>query len=280
MLPLQYRGPTLGLLSDGADNGRTYHSREDHLTLTTGPWHIPRVPTVGFKAALLDLDGVVTPTADVHMTAWRAMFTDYFTTHGIEPAYTDADYFTFIDGKPRNDGVRLCLASRGIELPEGLPDDAPGSPTICGLGNTKNEAFIDLLRIEGVTAYPGSVMLMDYLESVGAEMAIVSSSRNTGAVLDAAGLADRFKVVVDGVVAKEHGLRGKPAPDMFRYAAELLGVPYAAAVVVEDALSGVAAGAAGDFGLVVGVDRGAGAAELKAAGADIVVSDLAELVAR
>jgi HAD superfamily hydrolase (TIGR01509 family) len=163
-------------------------------------------------------------------------------------------------------------------LPLGEPTDAPGSNTICGVGNAKNVAFSTILREDGVTAYPGSLALIDHLESVGALMAIVSSSQNARAVLEAAGLLDRFSVIVDGVLAAQRGLPGKPAPDTYTYAASLLGVPTLGSVVVEDAISGVAAGAAGDFGLVVGVDRGAGVAELSAAGADIVVSDLAELV--
>lgn len=250
------------------------------MTLAVGPWLIPNAPATGFRAALLDLDGVVTPTADVHMAAWRSMFTRYFDAHGITPAYTDADYFAHLDGKPRYDAVRECLASRGVVLPEGMPDDDPATLTVCGLGNAKNAAFAAILREDGVTAYPGSVALIDHLESVGAAMAIVSSSRNTIEVLRAAGLVDRFEVVVDGVQAERRGLLGKPSPETYLYAARQLGLPASECVVVEDAISGVAAGAAGGFGLVVGVDRGAGAAELTQAGADMVVSDLAELVAR
>ncbi|WP_228373079.1 HAD family hydrolase [Demequina maris] len=248
------------------------------MTPETAPWRLPQVPDASFAAALFDLDGVLTPTADVHMDAWRRMFTDYFEAHGITPAYTDADYFQHVDGKPRYDGVRSCLASRGVTLPEGTPDDAPGTETICGVGNTKNEAFAAILRDEGVTPYPGSVALMDHLESIGCAMAVVSSSRNAPAVLEAAGLAHRFEIVVSGQVAADHGIAGKPAPDTYLYAAELLGVPKESAVVVEDAMSGVQAGKAGEFGLVVGVDRGAGADELLEGGADIVVEDLKELV--
>jgi beta-phosphoglucomutase family hydrolase len=244
------------------------------------PWTLPQVPGASFGAALFDLDGVLTPTADVHMAAWWRMFTDYFEAHGITPAYTDADYFAHVDGKPRYDGVRACLASRGVTLPEGSPDDAPGTETICGVGNTKNDAFSAILRDEGVTPYPGSVALIDHLEEIGCPMAVVSSSRNAPAVLAAAGLAHRFEVVVDGQLAADRGIAGKPAPDTYLYAAELLGVPREAAVVVEDAMSGVAAGKAGGFGLVVGVDRGAGAEELLEGGADVIVTDLAELVAR
>lgn len=233
-----------------------------------------------FDAALFDLDGVLTPTADVHMVAWRRMFTEYFEAHGVSPAYSDADYFTYVDGKPRYDGVRACLASRGVVLPEGSPSDPPGTQTVCGLGNTKNALFDAVLREEGVVAYPGSVALLDHLAELGVAVAVVSSSRNATAVLTAAGLIDRFTVIVDGVVAADRGLPGKPEADTFRFAAQSLGVPVERAVVVEDAVSGVAAGRAGSFGLVVGVDRGAGAAELLAAGADVVVEDLGELVGR
>lgn len=233
-----------------------------------------------FDAALFDLDGVLTPTADVHMVAWRRMFTEYFEAHGVSPAYSDADYFTYVDGKPRYDGVRACLASRGVVLPEGSPSDPPGTQTVCGLGNTKNALFDAVLREEGVVAYPGSVALLDHLTELGVAVAVVSSSRNATAVLTAAGLIDRFTVIVDGVVAADRGLPGKPEADTFRFAAQSLGVPVERAVVVEDAVSGVAAGRAGSFGLVVGVDRGAGAAELVAAGADVVVEDLGELVGR
>ncbi len=256
-----------------------YEPRENRVTLATGTWLIPSARASGFSAALFDLDGVITPTADVHMDAWRTMFTGFFDAHDVSPAYTDADYFAYVDGKPRYDGVRACLASRGVTLPEGTPDDAPGAETVCGLGNAKNAAFSAILRTDGVTAYPGSVALIEHLESVGTAMAVVSSSRNAREVLTAAGLADRFPVVVDGVVASERGLAGKPSPATYAYAADVLGVPAADAVVLEDAISGVEAGAAGEFGLVVGVDRGAGAAELTDAGADIVVTDLAELVA-
>ncbi|MDT0165412.1 beta-phosphoglucomutase family hydrolase [Actinotalea sp. AC32] len=231
------------------------------------------------EAVLFDLDGVLTPTAAVHMRAWELMFRGYFTTHGIEPPYSDEDYFAHVDGRPRYDGVRATLASRGVRLPEGLPSDPPGTPTVCGLGNTKNAMVNEVLEREGVEPYPGSVRVVDDLERRGVPMAVVSSSRNTPAVLGAAGLAGRFGVVVDGTVAAAEHLPGKPAPDTFLRAAARLGVPPARAVVVEDAVSGVAAGRSGGFGLVVGVDRGAGADVLLAAGADVVVRDLAELLA-
>jgi beta-phosphoglucomutase family hydrolase len=229
-------------------------------------------------AVLFDLDGVLTPTADVHMRAWHKMFSTFFTAHGITPEYTDADYFAYVDGKPRYDGVRSALASRGVVLPEGDPSDPPGAETVCGLGNTKNVAFNEVLRDDGVEPYPGSVAFLDQLSARGTAVAVVSSSRNARPVLEAAGLVGRFDVIVDGVVAAERGLAGKPAPDTFLFAAEQLGVPAARAAVVEDAVSGVAAGRAGDFGLVLGVDRGAGAEALLQAGADVVVGDLGELV--
>jgi beta-phosphoglucomutase family hydrolase len=231
-----------------------------------------------YDAALFDLDGVLTPTAEVHMRAWRALFTDFLTRRGmVDQPYVESDYFNYIDGKPRYDGVRSFLASRGITLPEGEVSDDPATDTVCGLGNRKNSFFSSVLHDEGVEAYPGSVQLLDYLANRGTKLAVVSSSRNTPPVLDAAGLTSRFPVVVDGNVAAREHLPGKPAPDTFVYAAAQLGVPIERAVVFEDALSGVAAGRAGGFGLVVGVDRGVGADRLIESGADLVITDLAEL---
>lgn len=231
------------------------------------------------QAGLFDLDGVLTPTAEVHMRAWARMFTQYFAErHPGQPPYTDADYFGYVDGKPRYNGVRDFLGSRGIVLPDGDPSDPTSAETVCGLGNRKNEVFAAVLASEGVQPYPGSVRLLDYLAAQGVQVAVVSSSANAEAVLAAAGLRGRFDVVVDGLVARREGLPGKPAPDTFDHAAAALGVPAQRAVVFEDALSGAAAGRAGGFGLVVGVDRGVGAAELRAHGADLVVADLAELL--
>ena len=230
-----------------------------------------------YDAALFDLDGVLTPTAEVHMQAWRQLFTDFLTKRGINQPYLDSDYFDYIDGKPRYDGVRALLASRGIQLAEGDPGDSPDLETVCGLGNRKNEFFAAVLREKGVQPYAGSVQLLDHLAERGTKVAVVSSSRNATAVLEAADLGPRFDVVVDGNVAAEKGLRGKPSPDTFVAAAEELGVPVQRAVVFEDALSGVEAGHAGGFGLVVGVDRGVGAQRLIESGADVVVDDLGEL---
>jgi beta-phosphoglucomutase family hydrolase len=244
----------------------------------------PHVVWTDHRAVLFDLDGVLTPTAEVHMRAWSQMFNDFLRAWAREgkgggdtSPYTDADYFAHVDGKPRYDGVRDFLAARGIELPEGTDEDAPDRRTVRGLGNRKNEAFNEVLERDGVTAYPGSLALLDHLRELGLPLAVVSSSANAPSVLAAAGLADRFREVVDGKVAREAGLAGKPAPDTFLHAAAALDVPAERAVVLEDAVSGVRAGASGGFALVVGVDRGAGEA-LREAGATLVVSDLADLL--
>ncbi|MGS2591794.1 HAD family hydrolase [Streptomyces hebeiensis] len=229
-------------------------------------------------AVLFDLDGVITPTSLVHMRAWSELFTPFLAERRVEPPYTDRDYFAHIDGKPRYEGVRALLVSRGLSLPYGDPSDPPDAATVCGLGNRKNSLFNEVLRTEGVTAYPGSVRLIDALVAAGRRIAVVSSSRNARPVLEAAGLADRFALVVDGVTAAERGLPGKPDPATFLYAAEELGVPAERAAVLEDAESGVTAGRKGGFVLVVGVDRGAGAEALTEAGAHQVVDDLDALL--
>ena len=231
-----------------------------------------------YDAALFDLDGVVTPTAEVHMRAWSAMFNDYLKTKPGQEPYTDEDYYAYVDGKPRYDGVRTFLHARGIDLPEGSPGDPPDAETVIGLGNRKNDYFAKVLADEGVKAYPGSVRLLEALKARGLPMAIVSSSRNAPAVLDAAGVTDYFSFVMHGGIAAERHLAGKPAPDTFLAAGEELGAEPGRAVVFEDAISGVEAGAAGHFGLVIGVDRGAGAKALTDGGADVVVDDLAELL--
>ncbi len=236
-----------------------------------------------WDAVLFDLDGVVTPTADVHMQAWTAMFTSYLATRSAADAvayapYTARDYFEYVDGKPRYDGVRSFLASRGIVLPEGSPDDPPTEDTVCGLGNRKNDAFNRILATTGVAAYPGSALLIRELHRRGVPMAVVSSSRNAPAVVEAAGLTEDFAMIMHGGLAAELGLPGKPAPDTFAHAAATLGATNARSVVLEDAINGVAAGHAGGFGLVIGVDRGAGAEALTQAGADLVVPDLADLL--
>lgn len=231
-----------------------------------------------FTAALFDLDGVITPTAEVHRRAWTEMFDHFLAGLDGQRAFTDADYVAYVDGKPRTDGVRSFLKSRAIALPDGDPDAPADDRSVAGLGTAKNNRFNEILRNDGVTAYPGSVALLDQLAKTDLHLAIVSSSRNARPVLTAAGLLDRFEVIVDGNVGAEAGLAGKPAPDYFTHAAGLVNAPALGAVVIEDAISGVAAGAAGGFGLVIGVDRGAGAGALTDAGATLVVDDLAELL--
>jgi beta-phosphoglucomutase family hydrolase len=223
-----------------------------------------------YDGVLFDLDGVITPTAEIHERAWGDLFAAY--------EYTPADYLAFIDGKPRYDGVRAFLASRDIVLPEGDPSDEPGDDSVCSLGNRKNTLFNDILEREGIAPYPGSQLTLDLLESLGIPAGIVSSSKNARPVLDASGLSARFDVVVDGIEVSQRGLPGKPAPDAYLLGAELLGIDPRRSIVVEDAVSGVAAGAAGSFAVVIGVDRGAGRDGLIAHGATFVVDDLAELL--
>jgi beta-phosphoglucomutase family hydrolase len=228
----------------------------------------PVVEWAAYDAVLFDLDGVLTPTADVHEHAWAELFADY--------DFTSEDYLAYVDGKPRYDGVQSFLESRGVELPWGSPDDAPGDHTVCAMGNRKNVVFNEVIERDGISPYPGSLDLLALLDRLGVKQAVVSSSKNARTVLAAAGLADRFEHVVDGMTAVEADLAGKPAPDMFLHAARLLGADPSRSVVVEDAVSGVAAGRAGDFALVLGVDRGGNATALVDNGADLVVTDLSE----
>jgi beta-phosphoglucomutase family hydrolase len=236
------------------------------------------------RACLFDLDGVLTQTAKVHAAAWKQMFDDYLRERAQrtgEPFHAfDAveDYDAYVDGKPRYDGVRSFLHSRGIELPQGTPDDAPGTETVDGLGNRKNELVLKLIHEQGVQAYDGSVRYVHAVRDAGLPRAVVSSSANCRDVLRAAGIEDLFDAIIDGVVAERDGLRGKPAPDTFLAGARALSVEPKQATVFEDALAGVAAGRAGDFGFVVGVDRVGQRDALLAHGADIVVEDLAELL--
>lgn len=237
-----------------------------------------------FDAALFDLDGVITDTAAVHARAWKTMFDTYLrqraeaTGVAFEPFTIAGDYRTYVDGKPRYDGVRSFLRSRGIDLPEGTRADPADAETVCGLGNRKNELVNRLLDDEGVVVYEGSVRLLHQLRGDGVRLGVVSSSRNCAAVLTTAGLLDLFEARVDGVVAAERGLAGKPAPDTFLSAARDLGASPERAVVVEDAISGVQAGRAGGFGLVIGVDRDGDPDALRRNGADVVVADLGDLV--
>lgn len=230
------------------------------------------------EAVVFDLDGVITDTASVHEASWHELLTAYLARRGGDAAapFTSQDYLQHVDGKPRYDGVRDFLGSRGITLPEGEDDDPADRETVRGLGNRKNEAFRRLLA-EGIEPYPSSVALVEQLVAHGVGVAIVSSSRNTTAVLTAAGLAERFPVIVDGNDLASRGLAGKPDPAMFLDAASQLGAEPARSVVVEDAVSGVAAGRRGGFRIVVGVDRADQAEALRAAGATVVVRDLGEI---
>jgi beta-phosphoglucomutase family hydrolase len=236
------------------------------------------------EALLFDMDGVLTQTAKVHAAAWKQSFDEFLRQRAQErgekfvPFDVDADYDEYVDGKPREDGVRSFLQSRGIELPEGEPDDAPDAQTIQGVANNKNERVLKLIHEHGVDAYEGSIRYVKAAEQAGLKCAVVSSSTNTHDVLAAAKLDGLFDTVIDGTVAHRDHLHGKPAPDTFLAGAKALGVDPSRAVVFEDALAGVQAGHAGNFGYVVGVDRVGQRDALKAHGADIVVDDLAELL--
>jgi beta-phosphoglucomutase family hydrolase len=238
----------------------------------------------GVSACLFDMDGVVTQTAVVHAAAWKEMFDEFLrgyaarTGTAFVPFDARAEYDAYVDGKPRLDGTRSFLESRGITLPEGHPDDAPGTPTIYGLSNRKNDLVLAKIAAGGVQVYEGTITYIHAVKAGGISTAIVSASANTRQVLDSAGIAGLFDVTMDGVIAKERGLRGKPAPDTYLAAAEMLHVTAKQAAVFEDAQAGVAAGRAGGFALVVGVDRVGQAAELREHGADIVVKDVAELL--
>jgi beta-phosphoglucomutase family hydrolase len=236
------------------------------------------------RACLFDLDGVLTDTASVHTKAWKAMFDAYLsqraerTGEEFVPFDPAADYRQYVDGKKREDGVRSFLSSRGIELPDGHPDDPGDAETVYGLGNRKNDMFQKVLSDDGVDVFDGSRRYLEAATAAGLGIAVVSSSANTREVLELTGL-DRFvQQRVDGVTLREEHIAGKPAPDSFLRAAQLLDVSPDAAAVFEDALSGVAAGRAGNFGFVVGVDRVGQAEDLRRSGADVVVTDLAELV--
>ena len=231
-----------------------------------------------YDAVLFDLDGVLTPTAAVHMHAWQTMFEELFAAWDITPPYSERDYFDHLDGKKRYDGVASLLRARDVEVPWGDPSDPPTADTVCGIGNRKNIVFERVLRSDGIAAYPGSLRLLDVLAEAGTPVAVVSSSKNAEEVLAAAGIRDRFAVVMDGVIAERDHLASKPAPDVFVEAARMLGVEPGRSVAVEDAISGVRSAAAGGFELVVGVDRGVGVQDLVDAGAHVVVKDLEEFV--
>jgi len=232
----------------------------------------------GIRACLFDLDGVLTRTASVHRAAWREVFDAVLAEHGQLP-FTDEDYLRFVDGKPRRDGVRDFLASRGIVPPEGSPDDSPDANTVAGIGNRKNVLLLERLEQHGVEVFPGSVTYLHAVHDAGIRTAVVTSSANGAEVIQAAGIAHLIEERVDGVVASQEGLPGKPAPDTFVEAAHRLGIEPAAAAVFEDAQAGIVAGRAGGFGFVVGVDRGNQAEALHTSGANVVVQDLADLLA-
>ena len=240
----------------------------------------------GIRGCLFDLDGVLTKTAQVHDAAWQEMFDGYLrersrrTGERFVPFDRVADYENFVDGKPRADGTRSFLQSRGIELPEGSPDDPPDAETVEGLSNRKNEILLRRIDEDGVEAYPGSVRYVRAVRDAGLRRAVVTSSANCRDVLASAGLEDLFETHIDGLTVEREHLRGKPAPDSYLAGARALGLEPGAAAVFEDALAGVAAGRAGWFGFVVGVDRLGQADALAEHGADVVVTDLAELLDR
>ncbi|MFE0765013.1 HAD family hydrolase [Streptomyces smyrnaeus] len=232
------------------------------------------------RACLFDLDGVLTKTAVVHAAAWKEMFDAYLRERdgpGFRPFDPVAEYDAYVDGRPRADGVRTFLAARGIQLPEGTAEDPPGRETVNGLGNRKNELLLEKIRKDGVEAYDGSLRYLRAVRAAGLRTAVVSSSANCRDILVSVGIEDLFDVRIDGVVAKERRLPGKPHPDTFLAAAEDLGVTADESAVFEDALAGMEAGRAGDFRYVVGVDRTGQADALRAHGADTVVRDLREL---
>jgi len=238
----------------------------------------------GIRGCLFDLDGVITKTATVHDAAWQEMFDNYLrersrqTGEPFVPFDPVADYENFVDGKPRADGTRSFLRSRGIELPEGDPGDPPDALTVHGLSNRKNEILLRRIHSDGVETYPGSVRYVRAARDAGLRRAVVTSSANCREVLAAAHIEDLFEARIDGLVAEREHLRGKPAPDTFLAGARALRLEPGEAVVFEDALAGVAAGRAGRFGCVVGVDRLGQAGALREHGADVVVADLAELL--
>lgn len=235
-----------------------------------------------YQAVLCDLDGVVTSTATLHARAWKDAFDEYLAELSAAKGVTHdafderADYERYVDGRPRYDGVRSFLASRDLELPDGDPDDPPEARTVCGLGNRKNERFLELLQTQGAQTYPDAVRQLERWRRLGMKTALVTSSRNGRAIVESAHLGHLFDVLLDWSQAAELGLRGKPAPDIFLEAAQQLGVPPDEAVVLEDAISGVEAGRAGGFGLVVGVARHRDRA-LTQHGADLEVQDLGAL---
>jgi len=257
-------------------------SRESPGSRKRLPVPIPLLPP-SITACLFDLDGVLTDTARVHAAAWTEMFDAFLEQRARETGesfhpFTPDDYLRYVDGRLREDGVRAFLESRQIDLPEGSGDDPPTATTVHGLASRKNDLVLAVMARDGIVTFPGSIRFVDAVLAAGLRSAVVSASKNTAAALETAGIGDRFEARIDGIVAAERHLPGKPAPDTYLAGAEALGVPAAHCAVFEDAVPGVEAGRAGDFGYVVGVDRAGHADALMAAGADIVVADLAELL--
>ncbi len=236
-----------------------------------------------FGAVIFDMDGVITKTALTHAAAWKKMFDEYLRYRESKYGETfkefthGGDYLPFVDGKPRYKGVSDFLASRGISIPYGDSTDQPGKETCCGLGNRKNEAFNEVMERDGVEVYPSTVNLIHELKKAGIKIGVASSSKNCKPVLEAVNLLDLFDTRVDGEVSAELNLKGKPEPDIFTTACDLIGIDYSNAIVVEDAVSGVQAGARGNFGLTLGIAREDNRKELEENGADYVVEDLEEI---
>jgi beta-phosphoglucomutase family hydrolase len=243
---------------------------------------LPNLLSGAYKACLFDMDGVITDTATVHAAAWKQTFDELLMSRSKSGAYVPfdigTDYIHYVDGRPRDAGVREFLASRGIVLPNGLPTDPPGETTVWGVGNRKNELVLEKIRTDGVKLYDGTRQLILRVREAGLRTAVVSASANTKAVLESVDMHHLFDTRIDGITVLERGLPGKPAPDTFLEAAKELGCVPEECVVFEDALAGVAAGHAGHFGLVVGVDRHKQANALVKNGADVVVDDPGDLL--
>jgi beta-phosphoglucomutase family hydrolase len=247
------------------------------MQTTPSPPHPRDADVTGYRALLFDLDGVITRTATVHAAAWKRLFDGFLGPRGRAPFDIATDYPRYVDGRPRYDAVASVLESRGIVLPMGSPSDPPGEDTVCALGNAKNRLFTEELQRHGVEVFDDTVALIRAARARGRRTAVVSASENCVDILRRAGLLELFDATVTGLDVARLRLRGKPAPDTFLLAAELLGVAPSDAAVFEDALSGVRAGRAGNFGLVVGVDRGGAGEALLRSGADIACSDLRQL---
>ncbi len=235
-----------------------------------------------FKAIVFDLDGVITKTAVTHIKAWKNIFDEFLKFRAEREQisfkeFTETDYLDYVDGKPRYEGVSSFLESRNINIPEGSMDDSPEEESICGLGNRKNKVFLEILQKEGTEVYPSSKELLLNLKAASVKTGVASSSKNCGKILETVGLLHMFDVMVDGIISEEMGLNGKPEPDIFLMACDLMESNPKETIVVEDAVSGVQAGAKGNFGLTLGVARKNNKEDLLINGADYVVKDLQEI---